>query len=211
MKKILKILLIIITIILVIIILHTIRNFIIITNLQNNLKPYLFSTNCYTKSIVRDGSNGTATTISYYKNGNNELQIIERVYTNGTSAKITTYNNENNFTTYYDTDDDKIVKTNTNDILIGKIPNSFETCDNNLIYKIFFSCIVKITEVNYNGESCYLLTNFFNPTHKEYFEKATGLNLETNINFVETKREYQFDNVENEIFIQPDNSLYRTE
>ena len=70
-KKILKIIGIVFLIIIVIVLIHTIRNYIIITNLQNKVSKYTESTNYYTKSISTE--NGMKVTIEYYKKDKKEV------------------------------------------------------------------------------------------------------------------------------------------
>ena len=65
-KKIFKILGIILLVVIAIFLIHTIRNYIIITDLQNKIDKYSNSTNYYTKSVATE-SNGTVVTMEYYK------------------------------------------------------------------------------------------------------------------------------------------------
>ena len=76
-KRIIKIIGIILIIILIFIAIHTIRNTIIISDLQNKIDNYSNSTNYYTKSVATE-SNGTVVTMEYYKKDKKEVVFLER-------------------------------------------------------------------------------------------------------------------------------------
>lgn len=110
-KKILKIIGIVLLIIIVIVLIHTIRNYIIITNLQNKVSKYTESTNYYTKSISTE--NGMKVTIEYYKKDKKEVLKLERDF-EGKIAKMTNYNNGERVDTFWDSEEGKKVKLNNN-------------------------------------------------------------------------------------------------
>lgn len=76
-KKILKIIGIIIAILIILILIHTIRNFIIITDLQNKILKYSNSSNYFIKSVAKEES-GNIITINYYKKDNKQVMFMER-------------------------------------------------------------------------------------------------------------------------------------
>ncbi len=76
-KKILKIIGIIIAILIILILIHTIRNFIIITDLQNKISKYSNSSNYFIKSVAKEES-GNIITINYYKKDNKQVMFMER-------------------------------------------------------------------------------------------------------------------------------------
>ena len=54
-KRFFKIILLIIVVLLVLFLIHAIRNYVIITSLQNKVKPYTQSTNFHIKSVANEG------------------------------------------------------------------------------------------------------------------------------------------------------------
>ena len=90
-KKILKSILIIIIAIIAIFIIHTIKNYIIITGLQNKITQYKDSTNYNIKSTAKE-ENGTTIKIDYYKKDNKQVIFLER-NTGEEVSKISMYDN----------------------------------------------------------------------------------------------------------------------
>ena len=77
-----------------------------------------------------------------------------------------------------------------------------------------YSIPTMITNVEYNGKKCYKITNFLSPyylydsKHNElYIDKETGLCL-LNYTSTENKYNYEFNNVDDSIFIEPDIGQY---
>lgn len=68
-KNVLKIVLILITMFLVLLIVHTIRNYVIITELQDKIAEYNNSINYHIKSFATE-NNGTIVKMDYYKKDN---------------------------------------------------------------------------------------------------------------------------------------------
>ena len=85
-KKILKIILIIITIIFIIFLIRTVRNYIIITDLQNKISAYANSNNHNIKIITTE-NNGTVIKVDYYKKDNKKVVFLEREM-NGEKTKL---------------------------------------------------------------------------------------------------------------------------
>lgn len=206
-KKILKTILIILLAILLVVVIHTTRNFIIITNLQNNIKQYSFSKNYHLKTT----NTGTSMTVDYYTKDGKQVVFQERKV-NTDITKISMYNNGEKIVSYYDTPTDKIVKLNTPSTISVNITSYFEDFTDNTISKIWMSMLLKITKTEYNNKTCYIVSPLFDRvTNIEYIEKDTGLCVKS-IMFNETvEKEYEFNNVTDEIFIEPDISQYRIE
>ena len=61
-KKLLKIIGIIIAILIIVFLIYAIRNYVIVTGLQNKIKPYFNSSNYYMKSVTKD-NDGTIVTM----------------------------------------------------------------------------------------------------------------------------------------------------
>ena len=207
-KKILKIIGMILLIVIVIVLIHTIRNYIIISDLQGKVGKYLDSTNYYTKSIATE-NNGEIVTIEYYKKDNKEVVFSERNL-NGEISKIATYNNGERIDTFWDNKEGKKAKLNSANSMSVYIVNRLETANK---WQTFVgSMFASVKSTNYNGKDCYIIKNFMSLTSsdgaKTYIEKDTGLFIKEIQREITTEKEYEFDKVDNSIFIEPDVSEY---
>ena len=209
MKKILMVLGIIIAILVVIVLVHTIRNYMIITDLQNKISQYADSVNYYTKSIatVKDGT----ITMEYYRKDNNQVVFLERNL-NGTINKVAMYNNGEKTDTFTQTPDTKIAQLNSGTIMSIGIYNHLETENN---WQTFLgSMLASVKPTNYNGKDCYIIKGFMSSTSltfegaETYIEKDTGLFIKDIEGETITEKEYEFDNVDDSIFVEPDISQY---
>lgn len=210
-KKVLKIVGIILLILIILILIHTIRNFIIIRNLQNQIAEYTNSKNYYIKSIANE-NNGVVVKIEYYQKDNKQVVFLERD-NNGEKTKISMYNNGETINTFTETSDAKTVKLNSPSSIQVQVVNVLYT-DNNW-QTFLYSIISKVKKVEYNGKECYSIDNFLSPYYmygteknEAYIEKETGLLLKQTIDNITTQKEYQFNNVDDSIFIEPDISQY---
>ena len=213
-KKILKIVGIIIAILLIIFIIHTVRNFIIIKKLQNKIMPYKNMDN-YSIKITTTNSNGYILIVNHYKKGIKQANIMERTI-NGEVAKISMYYNGSRTDTFTipANSDKKYVSIDNNAILNIQIFNGTET--DNLWQTILGSMTVKIRSTKYNDKDCYVINNFlsayllsFNAS-KDYYviDKETGLLLENYNEESKVQREYEFNNVDDSVFVEPDIGEY---
>ena len=209
MKKILMVLGIIIAVLVIIALIHTIRNYMIITDLQNKISQYVDSVNYYTKSIatVKDGT----ITMEYYRKDNNQVVFLERNL-NGTINKVAMYNNGEKTDTFTQTPDTKIAQLNSGTIMSIGIYNHLETENN---WQTFLgSMFASVKSTNYNGKDCYIIKGFMSSTSltfegaETYIEKDTGLFIKDIEGETITEKEYEFDNVDDSIFIEPDISQY---
>ena len=209
MKKILMVLGIIIAILVVIVLVHTIGNYMIITDLQNKISQYADSVNYYTKSIatVKDGT----ITMEYYRKDNNQVVFLERNL-NDTINKIAMYNNGEKTDTFTQTPDTKIAQLNSGTIMSIGIYNHLETENN---WQTFLgSMLASVKSTNYNGKDCYIIKDFMSSTSltfegaETYIEKDTGLFIKDIEGETITEKEYEFDNVDDSIFVEPDISQY---
>ena len=210
MKKVLKVIGIIIAILIILVLIHTIRNYVIVTGLQDKILQYANSSNYYIKSVTTE-NNGTIVTMEYYKKDNKQSSIFERNL-NGEISKISMYNNGERTDTFWDNKENKIAELDSNTIMSVNIYNGLET-DNK--WQTFLSCITSnIKSVNYNGKECYSIKGFMSSTSltsedtEIYIEKDTGLLVKFIDSQTLTEREYKFNNVEDTIFIEPDISQY---
>ena len=210
MKKILKILGIIIAILIMLVLMHTIRNYMIITDLQNKISQYSSSTNYHSKYVTTEDS-GVIVTMDYYKKDNNEVVFLERNL-NGETTKISMYTNGGKTNVFTDTKDKKMVQLDTETKIWINIFNQLETTSK---WQTFIGSIgTKIKETNYKGKDCYYISRFVSEGTLTfegaamYIEKDTGLLVKTIEGTTVSEREQEFNNVDDSIFIQPDISQY---
>ena len=212
-KKILKVIGIVILVVIVIFLIHTIRNYIIISDLQNKIAKYSNSTNYYTKSVAEE-SDGTVVTTKYYKKDNKEALFLER-NVNGEISKVSIYNNGERKDTFWDNKEAKIVRLNTENLMAVNIYNFTET--DNKWQTLLGSMIASIKSTNCDGKECYILKRFpaailvDSEKSEIYIEKDTGLYFKTVDEGRTSEREYEFDKVDDSIFVEPDISQYKLE
>lgn len=205
-KLILIIILLVILALVILLLIHTIRNFIIIKNLQENVAQYLNSTNYHIKSSESDDS-GTTMNIDYYQKDGKIAIIMERNQ-NGKVSKISSYEKDGKTNRYYDTEDSNVAELDTGSTIMYGVINYFDTAND---FQTFVgSIMMKIEKTEYNGKECYLITDipesiFLNSTEKNeiYIEKDTGLYVKSSNATSTGEREYEFDNVSDEVFEEP--------
>lgn len=194
-----------------ILIIHTIKNYIIITDLQSKISNYQDSKNYHIKSVANSNDGTTNIKMDYYRKDNKQVIFIER-NANGESVKLSMYDNGERVDTFTDTQDTKTAKLNSGELMTVNIYNYLET-DNK--WQTLLGCITaKIKSTNLNGKECYIVKDFLSSTSltsegaKTYIDKETGLFLQTTETEIITERDYEFYNVEDSIFIEPDISQY---
>ena len=152
-KKILKIIGIIVGILIILLLVHTIRNYIIITDLQDKFSQYSDSSNYYIKSIATE-DNGTIITMKYYSKDNKQVVFLERNI-NGETSKISMYDDGEKTDTFWDNKENKIVQLDSETMIEINIYNRLET-DNN--WQTFLGSIfASVKSTNYNGKECYVI------------------------------------------------------
>lgn len=211
-KKIFKIIGILLLIIVILILLYIIRNTIIVTKLQKNIKEYTSKTN-FSIKVTNLTSEMSKMTVNYYKKDNKEAVILERIV-DGNLVKMSFYNNGERRDFFIETNDKKTVQVNTKNQLLGlNITDSLQT--DNLWQTILYSSIARIKTENVNGKECYKVSNFYSPywmygenITEFYIEKDTGLLIKTVIDDEVAVREYSFDDVEDSAFVEPNIGLY---
>ena len=205
-KKVFKIIGIILLVVIAMILIHTIRNYIIITKLQNNIARYSNSDNYYVH-VKTIESSGTKLDIKYYRKGNKQANFIEKD-DNGKVVKLNVYNNGERTDMFIDNGSKKTVKLNSAELVPMNIYNYVET--SNQAEKFLLSFISNIKLTNYNEKNCYVVkTSYSSLTLKGknseyYIDKDTGLCVKTSEKETNSEREYEFDNVEDSIFVEPD-------
>lgn len=201
-KKVLKIIGIILLVLIALVLIHTIRNFIIIRVLQKNFEQYSSSTNYHitSHSVQED----VTTDIDYYKKGGKEAMILNRTK-DGKTIKISIYNNGKRIDTFYDADDSKIAKLNSSDEIDLPMSNGLEYESNFQTFMVSMFTLIKKEEVN--QKECYLITALLSH-EKTYYEKDTGLIIKGILNGQIVEKNYEFDNVEDSSFLEPNISEY---
>lgn len=209
-KNVLKIALIVIAILLVILIIHTIRNYVIVTGLQNKIAEYNDSTNYHIKSVVTE-NNGTIVKMDYYKKDDKQVVFMERM-ANNEVTKISMYNSGERTDTFIETKDSKIAQLNSGIIMSVGIYNHLE---NDSKWQTILGCIsAKIKSVDYNGKECYIVKEFMSSTSltfegaETYIDKETGIFVKSIEAGIVNEREYEFNTVDDSIFTEPDISQY---
>ena len=214
-KKILIIIGIIILVIISIFLIHTIRNFIIVSKLQNNISQYVNSTNYHIKSLATMTRNDMKLTINTYRKDNKQASFLER-NSNGEIIKMSMYgsNDKKGYNTYIDSGNSKVVnKESEGKYILLDIFNGVES--DSTWHTILSSAVAFIGSENVNGKECYVVCNFpsfsnlmLEGNNKYYIEKDTGLLIKSITNEQISEREYEFDNVDDSIFEEPDISQY---
>lgn len=223
-KKVWKIILMIVIIIIVLFLIHTTRNLIIISKLHSKTAEYTESTNFHVKMIVQD-SNGNAE-INYYRKDNRIAHKFERNM-NGKMSKLLVYDNGSRIDIFTETEDEKIAKLDSNATLVESGVYSLLKTDN--MWQAFvYSAMSRIKSVKYNDKDCYSITSkislesaydvdkkeeiicmIINDTSREiYIDKDTGLNVKRVTNEETVEKEYEFNNVDDSVFVEPDISQY---
>ncbi len=209
-KNVLKIALIVIAILLVILIIHTIRNYVIVTDLQNKIAEYNGSTNYHIKSVATE-NNGTIVKMDYYKKDGKQVVFMER-NVNNEITKISMYNNGERTDTFTETKDSKIAQLNSGTIMSVGIYNHLESDSK---WQTILGCInAKIKSVDYNGKECYIVKEFMSSISltsegaETYIDKETGLFVKSTEADIVNERSYEFNMVDDSIFTEPDISQY---
>lgn len=210
MKNCLKIIGIILIILIVIFAIHTIRNYVIITNLQNKIGTYINSDNYFIESSTKQGD-AVSMSLKCYKKGNKQVTFLDTI-SNSKKTLVSAYSNGEKNTVYTEADGLKEVNTNIKEISTVSLHNYLETDNNWQTFINGISANVKSTTVN--GKDCYLIKGFMSSTGSAskdievYVEKDTGLLLKVVDGDSTTESGYEFNNVDDSIFVEPDVSQY---
>lgn len=203
MKKTLKIIAIILFFLVILVIIHTTRNFVIILSLQDRIQVYSNSTNYHIKSFSTFGD-GIQTETDYYKNDLKSLKIVKKQVD---EMKMITrsFSDGENIKTYMEIGENKTVMENGSELFEN------ETISNGLELANIFNCLIsKISSTKIDGKQCYKIGYFFGP-RELYIEKDTGLIIKNMVNEQYINYEFEFNNVEDNIFEEPDISEYEAQ
>lgn len=192
----------------------TIREMITLKNL--NRKVAQFVNNEHYEKIIND-SGDTTTIAEYYCKGDNAVLFLNTIIKDtGKTRKLTNYYKGEKANSYIEADGNKIALLNTNG-LPSKVMIRQVDAGNNLWELFLMSLATSIRSEEYNGKDCYVLS--LGETSKTYIDKETGLTLkavegtvvdENGNESVQTMEyHYEFDNVDDNIFVEPDISEYK--
>ena len=211
-KKILVAIVIIIALLIVIFMVRTIINYSIITGLQNKILDYSGKTNYYTKSVSTK-DDGTIVTMRYYKKDSKQAVFLETSLDDKVLSKVSMYDNGERTDVFTETQDSKVVQLDSIEIAPVEIYNYLEN-DNN--WQTFIGSIfAKVKSTDYKDKKCYVVEGFQSSKSlsfdgaETYIEKDTGLCIKTTEGEMNTEKEYEFDNVDDSIFVEPDIGQYK--
>ena len=222
-KKIIKICLIVLALILVLALVYMIRNYIIAKNIiEKNVAKALQSESIHTKTIIKEGDN-VREIFDNYKKDDKELTInVMHSEGNDIETTIATYVHGTNKNTYYDNKSGKFIQQET----VESVPEITEEQlyadlenENNLT-TFLSSAFTTFKVVEYNGKDCYLIEKSNLPIFKDfesgndkneiYVDKESGLIIKVVNDDITTEYEYEFDNVNDDIFVEPDINQYES-
>lgn len=220
-KKILKICLIMIVLIIAILLFCMIRNYTIAKNIiDENVDKAINSESIYAKTTIKEEEN-ISETFENYKKGDKELTINIMNNEDGNSTKISMYIDGDKETIYYENKAGKFVQQDE----IQKIEKPTEEDARASLEKeskiatFFAGAFTPFKSVNIDGKDCYLVEKSSLPIFDDmlrdeakdrriYIDKETNMIVKTVADDVITEYEYELNNVDDNIFIQPDINEY---
>lgn len=219
-KKILKICLIMIVLIIAILLFCMIRNYTIAKNIiDENVDKAINSESVYAKTTIKgDIINQT---FDNYKKENKELSIFKTNHEDGTQSVITTYTEGTNRTTYYENKAGKFVQQKETQEMVNPTEEDARASleKESKIATFFAGAFTPFKSVNIDGKDCYLVQKSSLPIfdsmlrddakdRRIYIDKETCMIVKTVADDLVTEYEYEFNNVDDNIFIQPDINEY---
>lgn len=205
-KKIFIYILLVVLIIILFILIRTLRNYMIISDLQDKALQYKEKTNYYmcVSSNVNEKENIET---KYYKKDDKESVIINKMI-NGEYTRTMLYNNGNRVDKFVESKEEKTAQLDSGITISVTVYNGLETENK---WQTFIECLrAKINTEEVNGKNCYVISRFVSLTSqtfdgsKTYIEKDTGLCVKTVENEYIVNKVYEFDSVDENVFIEPD-------
>ncbi len=151
--------------------------------------------------------------MEYYKDGSNEVMKMNS-NRDGKETSYSVYKKDGHANVYTIDESGKKHYTSDEDFVMQiSIYNFLESSSN---FNTFLASIpTTVRSKNINGKDCYEITNFKSDMSMTevgknvlYIEKDTGLLIEQDTQTTITTKEYNFDKVDNSIFVEPDKSEY---
>ena len=180
---------------------YVIRNFIIISNIVNTSKEYATKTN-YIANVYSIQDNSVNIVKSYNKDGKYLSLIQTKVNDIDDTRKLTVYKTDSEGLAIIQKGDKKIAILNDNVIGGVQVVTFGSIADMNILQKVLFSTITRISTEECNNKECYYMeiTDGF----KVWLDKENGTVVrEINSGFV-TERSYEFNVVKDEDIVKPD-------
>ena len=213
-KKIFKIVLIVILVIVVLFLANTIRKFVIVKDLQNKISKYTDSTNYHVKITSYGTEKNTNNIMNYYKKNDKVVAIVESNIEGKNMSKLSTYIYDGKTDTFVEGEGVKFAQLGEE--RIGIIVQIYNSLENESPLQTFWSSIfAHISSEKIGDKDCYVVSNYDSSLSmepvgdsKQYIEKDTGLLIKDVTNGIVSERDFEFDNVEDSIFIEPDISEY---
>lgn len=195
-----KVLIVILFLLLVLIILTT-RKVMIISDLANKSKVYDSKTNYL--ATVLSLENGNVNILKSYNKDGNYLTTIRVLGKDIQKERgLTIYKKDNEVIGIIQSGEEKIALLNQ-DMVGGKIQivSILPMIDSDILQKIQFALISRITTEQYNNTDCYLIEL---DNYKIWVDKESGLTLKEENNGMTSERFYEFDIVKEENILKPD-------
>lgn len=219
-KKMVKVVLLVLIICVVLFLGLTIRKMVILNDLSQKAAQYVDNDNHYEK-IVNDSAS-TKTVTEYYCKGDNAVLFLNTtIKATGETRKLTKYSSSDKANLYFETGENKTAVLNTDGAVPGQVQIINMNFDDNLWYLFQVAVTSSIKSGEWNGKECYVINGNIFICQDSYYEKETGLivkgidGTETDENGNKSDRVieyyYEFDNVDDSVFVEPDISEYEIE
>lgn len=180
---------------------YVIRNFIIISDIVNLSKEYARKTN-YLVNMYSVQNNNISIMKSYNKEGKYLTVLETKVDDINEIRKLTKFRNESDSVAIIQAGDKKYAMSDDNVLGSLQVVTFGSIADMNILQKLFFSTITKISTEECNNKECYYME--MADGWKLWIDKENGTIIrEINGGFV-TERKYEFDVVKDENIVKPD-------
>lgn len=199
--KIWKKILLVVLAVLILYLIYVIRNFIIFSNLVNLSKEYSTKTN-YLVNMYSVQNNNISIMKSYNKDEQYLTVLETKVDDVNEIRKLTKFRSDSDSVAIIQAGDKKYAMSDDNVLGSLQVVTFVSITDMNILQKLFFSTITKVSTEECNNKECYFIEMF--DGWKLWIDKENGTIIrEINGGFV-TERRYQFDVVKNENIVKPD-------
>lgn len=181
---------------------YVIRNFIIISNIVDLSKEYATKTN-YIANVYSIHSDGVDIVKSYNKDGKYLSLIQTKVNANNENhPKLTVYKSDNEGIGVIEAEGKKIAILNNNVIGGVHVITFGSIADMNVIQKLLFSAITRISTEECNNKECYYME--ISKGWKVWLDKENGTIVREINGGSVAERTYEFDVVKDKDIVKPD-------
>lgn len=182
---------------------YVIRNFIILSNIVNVSKEYATKTN-YIANVYSIQNDSVNIVKSYNKDVKYLSLIQTKVNDINDTRKLTVYKSDNEGLAIIQTGDKKIAMLNKNVVGGVQVVTFGSIADMNIIQKLLFSAITKISTEESNNKECYYME--ISDGWKIWLDKENGTIVREINDGIVTERNYEFDVVTDEDIARPNTS-----